>query len=156
MGTKSPAAIGERISKDERHDLRAAARLSTRAFSPEQGGIGGPVQASPELVEHIGWRSTRTAEQLSPRIACTAVAAPSVRSLVFVFAGPSASMPRRGCRASFSRPASRWFVALISMFFLAFRVHFPHKLPSTLPSILVGSPPRLFQVIRMCLGESSH
>ena len=46
-------ADGERISKNERHDLGAAARLSTRAFSSEQGGAGGPVQSSPELVEHI-------------------------------------------------------------------------------------------------------
>ena len=108
VGTKPSAAVGERISKDGRHDLGAAARLSTRVFSPEQGGTinRGPVQSSLEVVEHIGSRSTRSAEQLSPRIACTAVAAPSVRSRVFVFAGPSASMARRGCRASYSWSAS--------------------------------------------------
>ena len=41
-GSKPPAAGGERISKDGRHDLEAATRLSTRAFSPEQGSAGGP------------------------------------------------------------------------------------------------------------------
>ena len=40
--------------------------------------------------------------------------------------------------------------------FLAFPAYLPPKLPSTLPSILVGSPPRQFQVIRICLGESDH
>ena len=58
VGSKPPAAIGERISKDGRHDLGAAARLSTRAFSFEQGGAGSPVQSSPELVELIGSGST--------------------------------------------------------------------------------------------------
>ena len=69
MGSKPPAAVGERISKDGTHDLGAAARLSTRAFFPEQGGAGGLVQSLPELVEHIGWGSTRSARQLSSRIA---------------------------------------------------------------------------------------
>ena len=41
----------------------------------------------------VGLRA-RKAEKLFPCIACTAVAAPSARSLVFVFAGPSASMAR--------------------------------------------------------------
>ena len=41
--TKPPAADGERIPKNGSHDLGAAARLSTRAFSPKQGGAGGPV-----------------------------------------------------------------------------------------------------------------
>ena len=54
MGSKPPATVGERIPKDGRHNLGAAARLSTRVFSPEQGGAGGPVQSSPKLVEHIG------------------------------------------------------------------------------------------------------
>ena len=80
VGSKPPAAVGERISKNGRQNLGAAAPLSTRAFYPEQGGAGGPVQSSPKLVEHIGSGSTRSAEQLSPCIACTTVAAPSVRS----------------------------------------------------------------------------
>ena len=58
VGSKPPAAVGERISKDERHDLDATAPLSTRAFSPEQGSAGGSVQSSPKLVEHIGSVST--------------------------------------------------------------------------------------------------
>ena len=69
VGTKPPAAVGEHISKNERHDLGAAARLSTRVFFPEQGGAGGPMESSLELVEHIRSGSTRSAEQLSPRIA---------------------------------------------------------------------------------------
>ena len=69
VGSKPPAAVGERIPEDGGHDLGAAAPLSTRAFSPEQGGVGGPVQSSPKLVEHIGSGSTRVAEQLSPCIA---------------------------------------------------------------------------------------
>ena len=53
VGSKPPAAVDERIAKDGRHDLGAAAPLSTTAFSPEQGGAGGSVQSSPKLVEHI-------------------------------------------------------------------------------------------------------
>ena len=62
MGSKPPAADGEHIPKDGRHDLGAAARLSTRALSPEQGGAGGLVQSSPKLVEQIGSESTRSAD----------------------------------------------------------------------------------------------
>ena len=69
VGTKPTVADGKRISKNGRHDLGAQARLSIRAFFPEQRGAGGPVQSSPELVEHIGSGSTQSAEQLSPRIA---------------------------------------------------------------------------------------
>ena len=61
-GNKPPAANGERIFKGERHDLGAAAPLSTRATSLEQGSAGGPVQSSPKLVEQIGSGSTRSAE----------------------------------------------------------------------------------------------
>ena len=39
---------------------------------------------------------------------------PSVRLRVLVYDGPSASMARRGCRASCSRPSKRCFFALIS------------------------------------------
>ena len=65
------------------------------------------------LVEHIGSGSTRSAKRLSPRIAWTAVAAPSERSRVFGFADPFASMARRGCRASCSKLDTRWLVPLV-------------------------------------------
>ena len=80
-GSKLPAAVVVRISMGE-------IRLGRRS-------------------EHIGSGSTRSAEQLSPCIACTAVAVPSVRSRVLVFAGPSASMARRGCQASCYRRVKR-------------------------------------------------
>ena len=67
-GSKPPAVIEERISKGERHDLGAAAPLSIRASSLEQGSAGVPVQSSPKLVEQIGSGSTPFAEQLSPCI----------------------------------------------------------------------------------------
>ena len=53
-GSKPPPAIGERISKGERHDLGAAAPLPTRVSPPEQGRAGGPVESPPKLLEHIG------------------------------------------------------------------------------------------------------
>ena len=101
MGSKPPAAVVVRISKDGRDDLGAASPLLTTTSSL-QGRVGG-LSIIPKLVELvIGPGSTRQAEKLSPCIACTAVATPSVRSRIFVFAGPSASMARRGCRASCS------------------------------------------------------
>ena len=60
--SKQPAAVGEHISKGERHDLGLAAPLSTRASSLEHESAGGPVQSSPKLVEHIGSGSARLAE----------------------------------------------------------------------------------------------
>ena len=72
-----------RISKGERHDLGAAAPFSTTTSSL-QGRAGGSV-FTPKLVEVVfGPASTRRAEKSSPCITCTAVAAPSVRSRVFV------------------------------------------------------------------------
>ena len=62
VGSKPPAAVDKRIFKDGRYELGAAAPLSTRAFSAEQGGAGGPVQPSPKLVEYNGSGSTRSAE----------------------------------------------------------------------------------------------
>ena len=101
MGTKPPAAVDERISKDGRHDSGVASLLSTTTSSL-QGRAGGSA-FTPKLVELVfGPGKTRRAEKLSPRIDFTAVAAPSVRSRVLVFASPSASMARRGCRASCS------------------------------------------------------
>ena len=64
-GSKPPAAVGERISKGERHDLGVAAPLPIRASPFEQEKAGGPVESPPKLVEHIGSGSTRFAEQLS-------------------------------------------------------------------------------------------
>ena len=63
-GSKPPVAVGERISKGERHDLDAAAPLPTRASSFEQGRAGGPVESSPKLVKLFGSGSTRFAEKL--------------------------------------------------------------------------------------------
>ena len=103
---KPPAAVVVRISKGGRHDLGAAASFSTTTASL-QGRAGGSVFTQ-KLVEVVfGPGSTRLAEQLSPCIAFIAVAAPSLRSRVLVSAGPSASMARRACRASFSRLATR-------------------------------------------------
>ena len=92
VGTKPPAAVDERISMDGRHNSDAAGPLSTTTSSL-QGRAGGSA-FTPKLVELVvGPGSTRRAEKQSPHIACTAVAAPSVRSRVFVVsAGPSASM----------------------------------------------------------------
>ena len=46
--SKPPVANGERISKGERHDLGAAAPLSTGASFLEQGSARGPVHSSPK------------------------------------------------------------------------------------------------------------
>ena len=91
MGTKPPAAVDGRISKEGRHDPDAAAPGSTTTSSLQERAGGSAF--TPKLVESaFGPGSTRRAEKPPPRIACTAVAAPSVRSRVFVVsAGPSAS-----------------------------------------------------------------
>ena len=52
--------------------------------------------------------------------ACTAVAAPSVRSRFFVFTGPSASMAGRGCRASCSRFADSCITYLLILSICSF------------------------------------
>ena len=64
--SKSLAAVGVRISTDERHGFGAAALLSTRASSLEQGKAGGPVESAPKLVRHIWSGSTWFAEQPFP------------------------------------------------------------------------------------------
>ena len=113
MGAKPPAAADERISKDVRHDSDAAAPHSTTTSSL-QGRAGGSA-FTPKLVELVfGPGSTRRAEKQSPRIAYTAVAAPSVHSRVLVFACPSSSMARRGCRAPCSRR-----ITFLSIFFIS-------------------------------------
>ena len=79
MGSKSTAAVVVHISKDGRHHLGAASALSSTT-SPLQGRAGGST-IMPKLVELvIGRGSTRQAEKLSSCSACTAIAAPSVRS----------------------------------------------------------------------------
>ena len=104
VGSKPPAADVVRIYKSERHDLGAAAPFSTTT-SFLQGKAGGST-FTPKLVELIyGSRSNRLVKSLSPRIACTAVAAPSVRSRVFLSPCPSATLARRGCRGSCYRHA---------------------------------------------------
>ena len=65
VGSKPPAAVGEGISKGERHDSVAAAPLPTRASSLEQGRTEGPVESPPKLVEHIRLGSTRFADHAS-------------------------------------------------------------------------------------------
>ena len=113
VGAKPPVAVDERIFKDGRHDSDAAAPLST-TISSLQGRAGGST-FTPKLVELVfGPGSTRRAEKPSLRIACTAVVAPSVRSRVFVFACPSSSMARRGCRAPCSRRVTCSSIFLIS------------------------------------------
>ena len=102
VGTKPPAAVDVRISMDGKHDLNAAAPHPT-TLSSLQRRTGGSA-FMPRLVELVVRPgSTWHAEKQSPRIACTAVAAPSVRSRVFVLSCPSASTARRGCRAPCSR-----------------------------------------------------
>ena len=106
LGTKPPAVVDERISMDRKHDSDAAGPLSTTTSSL-QGRAGGSA-FTPKLVELVvGPVSTRRAEKQPPRIACAAVAAPSVRSRVLVLACPSVSMARRGCRAPCSRRVKR-------------------------------------------------
>ena len=53
-------------------------------------------------------------EEISPFITRSATEAPSVRLRVFLSGSTSAFVARRGFRASCSRSAKRWFVALIS------------------------------------------
>ena len=112
MGSKSPTAVSKRMFKGEKHDLGAAAPFSTTMLSL-QGRAGGST-FTPKVTGHIGPGSTRLAAKLSPCIACTASTSLSVRSRDFVFNGPSASMVRRGYRASCSRPAKRCLITLIS------------------------------------------
>ena len=105
VGSKPPAAVVVRIFKGERHDLGAAAPFLTTMSSLQ--GRAGVSFFTAKLVEHIGSGSTRFVVRLSSCIACTALAAPYVRSRVLVSAFPSAYMGRRGCQASCSRLAKR-------------------------------------------------
>ena len=109
VGTKPPAAVDEFISMDGRHNSNAAAPHST-TLSSLRGRTGGSA-FTPKLVELVVRPgSTRRVEKQSLRIACAAVAAPSMRSRVLVSACcPAASVARRGCRAPCSRRVSCWF-----------------------------------------------
>ena len=64
MGDKSPAAVGVRISKGERHDFGAGALFLTK-MSSLQGKAGGSA-FTPKLVELVGPAWILFAEQLSP------------------------------------------------------------------------------------------
>ena len=64
-GSKPSAAVSVRIFTGERHGFGAAALLSTRALSLQQGRARGSVESSPKLVRHIGSGSTWT-EELFP------------------------------------------------------------------------------------------
>ena len=57
VGSKPRAADVVRISKGGRHDLGAAAPLSTRASFLEQGSAGGPVQSSLKLWDQPVWQN---------------------------------------------------------------------------------------------------
>ena len=112
--SKRPVAVGERISKGERHDLGAAAPLPTRASSLlEQGRAGGPVESPPKLVEHMGSGSTvcRT-EMPMHRLYCFS-GLPCAREPWCLLAR-LLPWPRRAFRVSCSRPAKRCLVPLIS------------------------------------------
>ena len=99
VGSKPPAADVVRIFKAERYDLGAAAPFSTTT-SFLQWRVGGSA-FTPKLLELVfGPGSTRPAEKLSLCIACTALAALSVRSRVLLSADSSATLVRRGYRAS--------------------------------------------------------
>ena len=67
VGSKPPVAVGERISKGEKHDFGAAASFSTTTSSLQ--GRTGSSAFTPKLIEHIEPGSTWIAEKLSPCIA---------------------------------------------------------------------------------------
>ena len=149
MGTKPPAAVDGRISMDGRHGSNAAAPHST-TLSSLQGRAGGSA-FTPKLVELVvGPGSTRHAEKQSPRIACTAVAAPSVRSRVLVLACPSASMARRGCQAPCSRHSESCSKSLVILSNL-FSCCFERLLISRYTSASAGWPNPIF-----LLGGRGH
>ena len=64
VGSKPPAAVGERISKDERHDLGAAAPFSTKTSSLQGKAEG--LAFTPKQVEVVGPPWALFAVQLSP------------------------------------------------------------------------------------------
>ena len=96
-GSKPPAAVSVRISADERHGFGITAPLCTRASPCNKG--------EPEVrwSHPRSWSDTSTGRHR----------ASSVPLRVFVSGFTSASVARRGCRASCSRPAKRCLVHLI-------------------------------------------
>ena len=152
MESKPPAAVVVRISKGERHDLDAAAPFSTTTSSL-QGGVGGSA-FTPKLIELVfGPGSTRLAEKLSPCIACTALAAPSVRSRVFL-----STFPLPPCQdVAAERPALGFLQAdhsfSNSRSFLAFVRSACRKFGPSLQTLFDGGPP-VFHVFTR--GESGH
>ena len=111
-GSKPPAAVGERISKCERHDLGPAVPLSTKASSLEQGNRSDAVTTKAGRIHRVGINPV--GRKPIPCISWTAVAAPSVRSRVLVSACLSFCMPRRGYRASCSKLVKSWSILLNS------------------------------------------
>ena len=101
-GSKQLVVVSVRISTGERHNFGAAALMST-ITSFLWGKAGGSAFKS-KLVEIFGPVWTFLAEQLLPHFAWTTAAAPSVRLRVFLSVVMSASMARRGCRASSDAP----------------------------------------------------
>ena len=153
-GSKPPAAVSVRISTGERHGFGAAAPLSTRTPSLQQGRARGSMESSPKLFRHIGSGST-WAEELSSLITRSA-AASSERLRVLVSGFTSASMARRDCRASCSRPAERCLVSLISVFF-ALALCVCRELRPSFQTPFDVIPPVLFHLItQMYLGERSY
>ena len=110
MGSKPPAAVVVRISKGERHDLDAVVPLSTT--TPSLQGRAGGSTFTPNMVEHIGSGSTLGKKHIPMH--CLYCFSGTLRARIFVSNGLSTSIPRRGCRASCSRPAKRCPVPLIS------------------------------------------
>ena len=81
VGSKLPAAVVVRISKCGRQDLGAVAPFSTT--TPFLQGEAEDSVVTHKLVEVVFAPGlTRPAETLSPCIACTSLAVPSVRSRV--------------------------------------------------------------------------
>ena len=107
-GSKPPAAVGVRISTGEIHGFGASAPLSTRASPTDSSGAGGSAIML-KLAKLVGSPST-LAEELSPFMTRSAAEAPYVCLQIFLSGSMSASVAKRGGRASCSRPAKRRFV----------------------------------------------
>ena len=111
VGNKPPTAVSVRISTGKRHDFGAAAPLSTKTSSQRRRAGGSAFM--PKLVELVGsaWTLCRTAIPIHRLICCSAL-----RTLTSLFLSDftSASMTRRGCRASsWSRLAERCLGSLV-------------------------------------------
>ena len=82
MGTKPPGAVGERISKDERHDSCDVAPSSTKTSSLQ--GRSGGLASTPKVIEVFSVHLEPFVQQYSyphaSLVPGTALAAPFVRS----------------------------------------------------------------------------